>query len=117
MVVIRLSRGGMNKRPFYKVVVADSRRPRDGRFIESLGYFNPVAVGKEIRLVIDKERFSYWISCGAQPSERVAKLFVELEKPEILEKRQVKKEKVKVAKANKAKADAAAAVVAEVAAE
>ena len=74
MVVIRLSRGGAKKRPFYHIVVADKRRPRDGRFIESLGYFNPIAAGKEVRLKLDVERAKYWIAQGAQASDRVKHL-------------------------------------------
>lgn len=74
MVTIRLARGGAKKRPFYSVVVADSRNPRDGRFIERVGFFNPVARGQEERVRIDTERYQYWISQGAQPSERVAAL-------------------------------------------
>ncbi len=90
MVVIRLARGGTNKRPFYHVVVSDRRRARDGRYLERVGYFNPIAVGGQTRLQLDKERVAYWISNGAQPSERVSHLLVEIEKPEILEKRKVK---------------------------
>ena len=74
MVVIRLSRSGAKKRPFYYVVVADKRRARDGRYIERIGYFNPIATGKEIRLQLDRDRAGYWISQGAQPSERVQHL-------------------------------------------
>lgn len=74
MVVIRLSRGGSKKRPFYHIVVADSRRARDGHNIERLGLFNPIAAGKEERLRVMNERVAYWISKGAQPSDRVAKL-------------------------------------------
>jgi len=74
MVVIRLSRGGAKKRPFYNVVVADKRCARDGRCIERLGYFNPIAAGKEVRLQLKHERVQYWISQGAQPSERVQQL-------------------------------------------
>ncbi len=74
MVTIRLARGGAKKRPFYHIVVADSRRARDGRFIERLGFFNPVAQGNEEKLRLDNERLNYWVSQGAQPSERVAKL-------------------------------------------
>jgi small subunit ribosomal protein S16 len=77
MVTIRLTRGGAKKRPFYHVVVTDSRSPRDGRYIERVGYFNPIASGKEIRLSFDQERVQYWLSCGAQPSERVASLLKE----------------------------------------
>ncbi len=90
MVVIRLSRGGTNKRPFYKVVVADRRASRDGCCLERLGFFNPIAAGGEKRLELNRERVSYWLSKGAQPSERVASLLLEADKPEILEKRKVK---------------------------
>ncbi|WP_426417207.1 30S ribosomal protein S16 [Aestuariirhabdus sp. LZHN29] len=74
MVTIRLSRGGSKKRPFYHLTVADSRNARDGRFIERVGFFNPVARGQEERLRVDQERFDFWVSQGATPSERVAKL-------------------------------------------
>ncbi len=74
MVTIRLARGGSKKRPFYHVTVADRRNPRDGRFIERVGFFNPVARGQEERLRVDIERIDYWMSKGAQPTERVAKL-------------------------------------------
>ncbi len=74
MVVIRLSRGGVKKRPFYRIVVADKRMPRDGRFIEKLGFFNTIATGQEEKLRLDLERVKYWISKGAQPSDRVKRL-------------------------------------------
>jgi small subunit ribosomal protein S16 len=74
MVVIRLSRHGAKKRPFYSVVVADQRKKRDGRFIERVGFFNPVASGDAEKLRLDRDRIEYWISKGAQPSDRVAKL-------------------------------------------
>lgn len=74
MVVIRLARSGAKKRPFYHMVVADKRNKRDGRFIERLGFFNPIAKGKEVRLLIQRERLQYWLSQGAQPSERVQSL-------------------------------------------
>ncbi len=74
MVTIRLSRGGSKKRPFYHVTVADSQRSRDGRFIERLGFFNPIAQGAEEKMRLDIERFDYWVRQGAQPSDRVAKL-------------------------------------------
>ena len=74
MVVIRLARGGSKKRPFYHITVADQRNARDGRFIERLGFFNPVARGQEERLRLDLERVAYWQSKGAQPSQRVASL-------------------------------------------
>lgn len=74
MVVIRLSRGGAKKRPFYHVVVSDKRSARDGRCVERIGYFNPIATGKDIKLELNHERALYWISKGAQPSERVRRL-------------------------------------------
>lgn len=74
MVSIRLSRAGAKKNPFYHVVVTDSRNRRDGRYIERLGYFNPVAKGQEVKLRLDVERAQYWIGQGARPSERVARL-------------------------------------------
>ncbi len=74
MVVIRLSRGGAKKRPFYHIVVAEKQRSRNGRFIEQVGYFNPIAAGKDIRLNMDIERINHWISQGAQPSDRVKHL-------------------------------------------
>lgn len=80
MVVIRLSRGGAKKRPFYHIVVSDKRCPRDGRCIERIGYFNPIAAGKDIRLNLNHERAQYWISQGAQPSDRVKQLIKTFEK-------------------------------------
>ena len=74
MVTIRLARGGSKKRPFYHLTVSDSRNARNGRFIERVGFFNPVARGQEERLRIDNDRIEYWQSKGAQLSERVAKL-------------------------------------------
>lgn len=80
MVTIRLSRGGAKKRPFYNVVVTDSRNRRDGRYIERIGFFNPVASGQEQRLTLNQERIDYWLSTGAQPSDRVATLLKEQRK-------------------------------------
>lgn len=80
MVVIRLSRGGAKKRPFYTIVVSNKSCPRDGRCIERIGYFNPIASGKEIRLHLDHERAKYWMSVGAQPSGRVQHLIKKFEK-------------------------------------
>ncbi|MCG6886093.1 MAG: 30S ribosomal protein S16 [Proteobacteria bacterium] len=77
MVTIRLSRGGAKKRPFYHIVVTDSRNRRDGRYIERLGFFNPSAKGQEVRLEINAERVSHWQGQGAQTSERVGKLLKE----------------------------------------
>jgi small subunit ribosomal protein S16 len=80
MVVIRMARGGAKKRPFYRIVVADKRSPRDGKFIERLGFFNPVAKGGEERLKLDLAKAQEWIAKGAQPSDRVASLIKEAEK-------------------------------------
>ena len=77
MVKIRLSRGGAKKKPFYHIVVADSRKSRDGRNIERLGFFNPVARGQEERLRLNLERIDYWTGVGAQVSERVKTLVSE----------------------------------------
>jgi small subunit ribosomal protein S16 len=74
MVTIRLSRGGAKRRPFYHIVVTDSRNRRDGRYIERIGYFNPIAKGGETRVQIDIARIDHWIAQGAQPSDRVAGL-------------------------------------------
>ena len=74
MVTLRLARAGAKKRPFYHIVAADSRSPRDGRYIERLGFFNPVASGREQKLKLEQERVDYWLSQGAQPTERVAGL-------------------------------------------
>lgn len=74
MLTIRLSRVGAKKRPFYQVTVTDSRNARDGRFIERVGFFNPIAKGNEERLRLDLERIDYWVGHGASLSDRVAKL-------------------------------------------
>ena len=78
MVKIRLARGGAKKRPFYTVVVTDSRSARNGRCIERIGFFNPRATGGEEALRIDLERVEYWVGQGAQPSDRVAKLLTQV---------------------------------------
>lgn len=80
MVKIRLARGGAKKRPFYHVVATDKRSARDGRFIESLGFFNPVARGNEERLRLDLDRVDYWVGAGAEPSDRVKSLIKEAKK-------------------------------------
>ena len=74
MVTIRLARGGAKRKPFYHITVSDSRRARDGRFIERIGFFNPVARGQEERLRLDLDRMAYWQSQGAQVSDRVSSL-------------------------------------------
>ena len=80
MVVIRLARGGSKKKPFYRVVVADKRSPRDGKYIERIGQFNPVASGQEPRLILDIERLEHWVGQGAQPTDRVKSLIKEHKK-------------------------------------
>lgn len=74
MVTIRLARGGAKKRPFYNIVVADSRCRRDGRFIERIGFYNPVAAQNEEALRVNRERLAYWQGVGAQVSDTVARL-------------------------------------------
>ncbi len=80
MVTIRLSRGGSKKRPYYHITVTDSRKSRDGRYIERLGFFNPQARGQEVRLRVDSERVQHWVGVGAQMSERVSQLVKEAAK-------------------------------------
>jgi len=77
MVTIRMARGGSKKRPFYKIVVTDSRKPRDSGYIERLGFFNPRAVGQEVRLELKQDRIDHWLKEGAQLSTRVATLLKE----------------------------------------
>lgn len=80
MVTIRLARHGAKKRPFYQVVVTDSRNPRDGRFIENLGFFNPIASGKEESLRLKLDRIEHWVGVGARVSDRVASLIKKAKK-------------------------------------
>ena len=80
MVKIRLTRGGAKKRPFYHIIVTDSRSARDGRNIERVGYFNPVAQGNEKRVEMDLERVKHWIGNGAQITEKVGALYKEANK-------------------------------------
>ena len=80
MVTIRLTRRGAKKRPFYHIIVTDSRNRRDGRYIERLGFFNPVATKGEESLRVDLERVEHWLGLGAQPSGRVASLLKESRK-------------------------------------
>ena len=133
-VRIRLSRGGSKKRPFYRIVAADQRAPRDGRFIEKLGTYNPLLPkDHEQRLVVDVEKVSAWLKKGAEPTERLQKLFANLglcsapvirEQPKksdprakTVERLKEKEEKAKAAAeaaaAAKAEAEAAAAAAAE----
>lgn len=80
MVTIRLARGGAKKRPFYQVVVTDSRNARDGRFIERVGFFNPLAAGNAERLRMDLDRINHWVGLGATVSDRVSALIKETNK-------------------------------------
>ena len=80
MVSIRMARSGAKKRPFYHIVVTDSRKRRDSGYIERLGYFNPVAQGQEVRLHLEKERVEYWLSRGALFSARTASLWKQASK-------------------------------------
>ena len=77
MVKIRLSRGGAKKRPFYHIIVTDERNARDGRNIERLGYFNPIAAGKDVRLEFDTAKAKAWVEKGAQMTEKVKSLYKE----------------------------------------
>ncbi|GAC1330003.1 MAG: 30S ribosomal protein S16 [Beijerinckiaceae bacterium] len=120
---IRLSRGGAKKRPFYRVVVADSRMPRDGRFIERLGTFDPLkAKDATDRLVLDGEKAKAWMAKGAQPTDRVARLLdglgiLKREARNNPQKAQPKKKAQERTAAAAAASDAAAAKAAEPAAE
>jgi small subunit ribosomal protein S16 len=80
MVTIRLARTGAKKRPFYHVIVTDSRNARDGRFIERLGFYNPVATGQDVPVKLELERIDYWLEKGARPSESAAKLIKKVRK-------------------------------------
>ena len=101
MVVIRLARSGAKKNPYYFITVADERRPRDGAFIERLGFFNPTAKGQEERLRIDLEKLNEWVSKGAQLSDRVLALSKEakLTPEEYAQKVEAKKAKIAAKKA------------------
>jgi small subunit ribosomal protein S16 len=123
---IRLSRGGAKKRPFYRIVIADSRSPRDGRFIEKIGTYNPMLPKDgENRLVIKEDRVKYWVSVGALPSDRVARFLGDaglMDKP-ATPANQTKQDKPKAKaqerlqeQADKAEATVAAAAEATVAA-
>ena len=110
MVTIRLSRAGAKKRPYYHITVTDSRKPRDGRFIERVGFFNPIAQGKDIRLSIDHERVDYWVGTGATLSERVESLIKESKlSPEEILKIEEKKEQLRLKKLAKKKENKEAA--------
>ena len=121
MVKIRLARGGAKKNPFYSIVATDSRKRRDSGYIERIGFFNPVARGQEVRLQLEEDRLSHWISQGAQISDRVKQLVKEYRDPSIREKQLAKHaakaddKAKKIAAADKAKADLEAKEAAEVA--
>jgi small subunit ribosomal protein S16 len=74
MVTIRLARGGANKRPYYRIIVADRRRALNGNNIERIGFYNPLATAKEKKVQVDMARVQYWLGKGAKPTERVAQL-------------------------------------------
>ena len=119
MIAIRMTRHGAKKRPFFHIVVADSRSPRDGRFIEKLGTYNPLLPRDHAqRLTLDKERIAHWLKVGAQPSDRVAKFLSQAELMKPRERRDQTKKPVPRAKAQeRMKAEAAAAAAAAPAAE
>lgn len=116
-IKIRLARGGAKKRPFYRIVVADSRSPRDGRFVERIGSYNPmVAQDHADRLKLDTERAKHWLSVGAQPTDRVARflakagLMAERPRPEQTSKNQPRAKAQERAKAAQAAGGADAPV-------
>lgn len=80
MVVIRLARGGAKKRPFYHIVAADKRRARDGKYLERLGTFNPIAKGGEVELLVEREKIAAWVAKGAQLSDKVQVLVKQWDK-------------------------------------
>jgi len=108
---IRLARGGSKKRPFYRIVVADERAPRDGNFIEKIGNFNPmVPKDHKERVVISKERAEHWLKVGAQPTDRVQRILADLgmmDAPKITEKTKKHLPKAKAQERTKAKEEAA----------
>lgn len=122
-LALRLSRGGRKKRPFYRIVVADKRMPRDGRYIEKLGTYNPLLNdANENRVVLVEDRIKYWLSQGAEPSERVAQFLakaglIDTPAQPVRPKKSEQSEKTKLKIADKEKklkaaADAAAAAAA-----
>ena len=108
---IRLARGGSKKRPFYRIVIADERAPRDGNFIEKIGNFNPmVPKDHKERVIISKERAEHWLKVGAQPTDRVQRILADLgmmEAPKITEKTKKHLPKAKAQERSKAKEEAA----------
>ena len=117
MLAIRMTRHGAKKRPFFHIVVADSRSPRDGRFIEKLGTYNPLLPREHAqRITLDKERIDHWLKVGAQPSDRVAKFLSQAEMMKPRERREQTKKPLPRAKTQErlkaAEAGAAAAAAA-----
>jgi small subunit ribosomal protein S16 len=107
---IRLSRGGAKKRPFYRIVIADSRSPRDGRFIEKIGIYDPMLPNdSDRRLKFDEERARYWLAQGAQPTDRVARFFGKAGLIELKPQQNPQKSKPKAKAQERMKAEAAAA--------
>lgn len=107
MVVIRLSRGGSKKRPFYRLTVADSRRARDSKFIERVGFYNPIARGGEESLRVDMERVNHWLGLGARATDRVRSLIKEAglgeeELAKLMDHRLARRKRRKAAKAQQA---------------
>jgi small subunit ribosomal protein S16 len=109
MLAIRMTRHGAKKRPFFHIVVADSRSPRDGRFIEKLGTYNPLLPREHAqRITLDKERIAHWLQVGAQPSDRVAKFLAQAEMMKPRERReQTKKSQPRTKAQERLKAAAA----------
>src|SRR5262249_26719667 len=100
MLAIRMTRHGAKKRPFFHIVVADSRSPRDGRFIEKLGAYNPLLPREHAqRITLDKERIAHWLKAGAQPSDRVARFLADAEMMKPRERREQTKKSAPRAKA------------------
>ena len=116
---IRLSRGGSKKRPFYRIVVAEAAAPRDGRYVERVGHYNPmVAKDNDQRLVVNGERITHWLGLGAKPTERVQKLLASVELMEPVKMREQPKKSAfgkKRAEREAEAAEAAAAAAAEAA--
>src|SRR5215475_12032541 len=100
MLAIRMTRHGAKKRPFFHIVVADSRSPRDGRFIEKLGTYNPLLPREHAqRITLDKERIAHWLKAGAQPSDRVARFLAQAEMMKPRDRREQTKKSAPRAKA------------------
>ncbi|HEX2885119.1 30S ribosomal protein S16 [Vineibacter terrae] len=117
MLAIRLSRGGAKKRPYYHIVVADSRSPRDGRFIEKIGAYNPMLPREHAdRIKVNAERAKYWLGVGARPSDRVARFLAGVELMKAPERREQPKKSAPKAKAQERAAKAAEAAGGEAAA-